>query len=200
MAAQLQDLRRVWKQLLRANQWEALFESLASYLDEDADASNTVLLLQADYNRTQQSILKGILSEEQVRLAYNSLTHRMNDTIDAIEAEDLVPDWVSRLAAAESTQAGSKNVVSGSTITAGGNVHIGDVVHYLGADATKPNIPSMSPGEKEGIERAIALKTRVINKLRETLALEDDPIRSIRYEEQLRQAEADLAELNAKLG
>ena len=90
MAAQLQDLRRVWKQLLRANQWEALFESLASYLDEDADASNTVLLLQADYNRTQQSILKGILSQEQVRLAYNSLTHRMNDTIDAIEAEDLV--------------------------------------------------------------------------------------------------------------
>ena len=40
------------------------------------------------------------------------------------------------------------------------------------------------------------IKTRIINKLRETLALEDDPIRSIKYEEQLRQAEEELKVLS----
>ena len=96
----------------------------------------------------------------------------------------------------------SKNVISGSTISAGGNVHIGDVYHH-GADAPKTGKTtdiSMTPTERQGIERAIELKIKVINKLRETLAMEDDPTRIIRYEEQLRVAEGELAALKAKLG
>lgn len=58
----------------------------------------------------------------------------------------------------------------------------------------------MTPEEKQGIERAIELTTKKVNKLRETLSLEDDPTRIIRYEEQLRAAEEELALLKAKLG
>ncbi len=95
----------------------------------------------------------------------------------------------------------SKNVVFGSSITAGGSVHIGDVHHHgTATPAGEAKVGHLSPSEKEGIERAIELKIKVINKLRETLALEDDPICSIRYAEQLRAAETELAELKAKLG
>jgi hypothetical protein len=214
MAAQLQDLQRKWKQLLRDNQWKPLFDSLAIYLDEAADASNTALVLQSEYNRTQKRIVEGTMTQEQITVTYANLTHRVSSVIGTIETEDLVPDWQARFEAevllasdtppvpAETSGGQNKNVITGSSITAGGNVHIGDVVHHYGSDATKPS-PSqhpLSPSEKEGIERAIALKIKIINKLRETLALEDDPIRSIKYEEQLRQAEEELAELKAKLG
>ena len=57
----------------------------------------------------------------------------------------------------------------------------------------------MSDEERKGIERAISLKVRIINALREKLALEDDPIRQIRYEEDLQKAENDLSTLKAKL-
>lgn len=93
----------------------------------------------------------------------------------------------------------SRNVVMGG-ITAT-TVHIGDVYHH-GPDTAKAGETTahkLTPTEKEGIERAIELKTKIINKLREALALEDDPIRSVRYEEQLRTAEGELAGLKARL-
>lgn len=65
---------------------------------------------------------------------------------------------------------------------------------------TRPKTTTMTPEEQQGIERAIELTTKKVNKLRETLSLEDDPTRTIRYEEQLRAAEAELAALKAKLG
>ena len=52
----------------------------------------------------------------------------------------------------------------------------------------------------KGLERTITLKVRIINSLRESLAMEDDPIRKIRYGEQLYQAEEELGDLKAKLG
>jgi hypothetical protein len=58
----------------------------------------------------------------------------------------------------------------------------------------------MSPEETKGLERTIALKVKIINALRDKLALEDDPIRLIRYEEDLQKAEEDLKDLKAKLG
>ena len=57
----------------------------------------------------------------------------------------------------------------------------------------------MSDEERKGIERAIGLHTSVINALREKLALEDDPIRQIRYEKELSEREAELVSLKAKL-
>lgn len=62
-----------------------------------------------------------------------------------------------------------------------------------------PGISNLSAEERKGIERAITLKVRIINALREKLALEDDPIRQIRYEEDLQKAEADLRNLKEKL-
>jgi hypothetical protein len=57
----------------------------------------------------------------------------------------------------------------------------------------------ISADEQKGIHRAIAIKTRIINKLQETLAMEDDPIRQIRYEEQLKAAEKERQQLKSKL-
>jgi hypothetical protein len=62
-----------------------------------------------------------------------------------------------------------------------------------------PGITHLSAEERKGIERAIALKVRIINALREKLALEDNPIRLISYEEDLHKAEEDLSNLKAKL-
>jgi hypothetical protein len=62
-----------------------------------------------------------------------------------------------------------------------------------------PVISNISAEERKGIERAIALKVRIINALREKLAYEDDAIRTIKYEEQLQKAEADLKDLKEKL-
>lgn len=64
----------------------------------------------------------------------------------------------------------------------------------------QPNAPArMSEEEVKGLERAIALKIRIINALREKLVLEDDPIRLIRYEEQLQKTEEELQDLKDKL-
>lgn len=62
-----------------------------------------------------------------------------------------------------------------------------------------PPIVQLSQAERSGIETAIELHTKVINALRKKLALEDDPIRQIRYEEQLSEKEAELNALKAKL-
>jgi uncharacterized caspase-like protein len=61
------------------------------------------------------------------------------------------------------------------------------------------NTNPMSPSERQGIETAIALKTRIVNSLRTSLVMEDDPSRKIKYEVQLEAAEAELNELKAKL-
>ncbi|WP_367388171.1 caspase family protein [Lewinella sp. LCG006] len=67
-------------------------------------------------------------------------------------------------------------------------------------DQTAPSlIVQLSDAERSGIEKAIELHTKVINALRKKLALEDDPIRQIRYEEQLAEKEAELSVLKAKL-
>lgn len=54
-------VQRKWKQLLRNNHWKPLFDSLANYLDEAADASNFALVLQTySLGRKPSKIFKKI--------------------------------------------------------------------------------------------------------------------------------------------
>lgn len=53
--------------------------------------------------------------------------------------------------------------------------------------------------ERKGIEDAIALQIRIVNKTRQRLLLEDDPKREIRLEIDLEDAQAELEKLRAKL-
>lgn len=61
------------------------------------------------------------------------------------------------------------------------------------------NIHQRSEEEIKGIKDAIALTTRVVNKIREKLVLEDDPKREVRLEEQLKEEEERLADLKQQL-
>lgn len=81
-------LQRNLRQLLPDEGISAVLAALKKALPEQTDKYNAVFQLETRLNSTNRDRLRGILSMEQLDLAYNRISAELLDLIDALEIED----------------------------------------------------------------------------------------------------------------
>jgi len=87
-SADLTALQRNLRQLLPDEGISAVLAALKKTLPEQTDKYNAVFQLETRLNATNRDRLRGILSMEQLDLAYNRISAELLDLIDALEIED----------------------------------------------------------------------------------------------------------------
>lgn len=98
----------------------------------------------------------------------------------------------------DGTMAGNKNVVSGNTISVGGNMHIGD--NYGAPENKFPSTPSsVSQLERQGLEQQLELATRKLQHMRNALILETDAARQFAYRQEVEKLELMVENFKSKL-
>ncbi|MCB0653370.1 MAG: hypothetical protein KDC85_18995 [Saprospiraceae bacterium] len=86
---------------------------------------NEILIQSARHTDIMKHIRLGTVDFEQANVTKNQIRLALLDLLSEVEKQEATPAIQQEMEQAISI-VNSKNVVSGSTITAGGNVHIGD--------------------------------------------------------------------------
>lgn len=112
------------RQLIADDALPAALQQLQQLLQNSPQLSEAVLQ-SARLSDVSRQIRLGLINNEEANLTKNQIRAGLLDLLDDIEAQEAQPVIQEEVKAAISI-VNSKNVVVGSTITAGGNVHIGD--------------------------------------------------------------------------
>jgi len=90
-AIQLADLQRTLRQMLPDEGISAVLAALKKALPEGTDPYNAVFQLETRLNATNKDRLRGILSQEQLELAYNRISADLLDLIDGLQMDHFAP-------------------------------------------------------------------------------------------------------------
>jgi hypothetical protein len=89
-AAQLQDWKEEWRQLVTQNLGKAL-KAVDERLPADSPKASTLIQLQAQLNSANRDKIMGTRSSSDLELAYNQIRARFLDFINGLEVTDFLP-------------------------------------------------------------------------------------------------------------
>jgi|GEM_PF-5231935 len=150
---------------------EGVFETAAQYLASDSRKRNELILLQARYNSLKKDKMRGVISNENVKLNLNRITSSLLEFISGLSEGDLKkvdPDPVLRKLSYTDRQ-GNQFLL-----------HLNEL-------------------EASGLKSQAEFLVKKLNKLQEALILESDPTRQLRYETQIEAAEQEWKKIMDRL-
>ncbi|MBK8654541.1 MAG: tetratricopeptide repeat protein [Haliscomenobacter sp.] len=100
---------------------------------------NEVLQQSGRFENIQKQIRLGTVSHSEANLTQNQIRAGLLDLVSEMEQQDKTATLRAEIERAISSIVNSKNVVVGSAISAGGNVHIGDIIQQMNAHAKPPH-------------------------------------------------------------
>lgn len=112
------------RQLIADDALPEALQQLRNLLQNSPQLSEAILQA-ARLSDVSRQIRLGLINHQEANLTKNQIRAGLLDLLDDIELQDAKPAIQEEIKAAISIS-NSKNIVVGSTITAGGNVHIGD--------------------------------------------------------------------------
>lgn len=129
-----QTLLTKLRDLIARNELPAALTQLRTLLD-NSPLLDEVVLQSGRFHAIRQQIRLGVVSHAEATLTQNQIRAGLLDLLLEVEQQVGITSSVADTNAALRLEVeraisivGSKNVVVGSTITAGGNVHIGDII------------------------------------------------------------------------
>ena len=90
-AAELTDLKRTLRQLLPDEGPSAVIAALKKVLPENAAKFSALFQLETRLNMANRDKIRGVLSQEQLELAYNRIASDLMDLLDGLEEPDFSP-------------------------------------------------------------------------------------------------------------
>ena len=130
------------RDLIAHNDLPAALQQLRVLL-ENSPLLDEAILQMARFEDIRKQIRLGMLSDKEANFTKDQIREDLLDLLKVVETEAKKPAQKAEMDAAVSVM-NSKNVVIGSTISAGGNVHIGDKTTNINSPS-----PISPPGMKE---------------------------------------------------
>ncbi len=115
--------------LIARDEMAAAMEKLRAFLD-NSPKLNEVLQQSGRFAHIRKQLQLGLVSHEEAALTQNQIRMGLLELLSEIETQSSTPALQKEMERAVSI-VNSKNVVVGSTISAGGNVHIGDTITQI---------------------------------------------------------------------
>lgn len=185
------------KGLIANGRTEDALTELLGFLKQLSAADNYLneaILLSSRFNKLQKEIRIGVVSHGEETISKNQINFSLLEILNEIKSTELKKSK----SIDEFSIQNAKNVVSGSNISAGGNIHIGDVEHHMGSGDTIKgdkivnyfvNIGDKVQADEKRVEALIKDQSKI-----KILFLAANPLNSnpLRLDKEMREIEAEI--------